>query len=711
MTDGAGTVGYGYDNSDRLTSVTRGGSGFTYSYDSAGRLAARTYPDGSTTSYGYDDDSRLSTVTVGSGTTGYTYDAAGRLTATAYPNGWSEQRSYDAADRLTDIKSVNGQNTLAHAAYTRDAVGNPTTIVRDSATESYSYDSADRVTGACYGGPIATCPTGSLITYAYDKVGNRTSQTKFGTTTTYSYDAADELTSSTSGGNTTAYTYDNDGQQTGEGSRTFSYDLAGHLTSVADNGVTTASFTYDGNGNRLTKTAGSTTTTYWWDENNDLPMLSLEQQGGSTLRSYQYGNSLISMISGGSSYYFHHDNVDSTAAVTKGDGNTEWTYTYTPYGEARQITKVDPNAPGNPLQYAGQLLDSETGLYDLRARVYGPADGRFLSIDPVPEDTGDPAVGNYLYAADDPLLLSDPSGQHPVFDDDSGDTQWAHPCPHGGWWFNDQSECQMAGNAVPPSSSGGEGAGNGNHGGESHSGLIRVASMGTSILTSIATIRPVAEVAPCGTDLLSCGPEEFINMAWEQRISWIQAIEKKYELGGWLDIFKSTLAYLKSSSTFSGSERMHAADGWVLWAVSIGLASAKGVRPAGTGGPWETFFKTYFRSFSNPPVDILKRLWGKAEQTGVDFATRMTEYIPESDEESFVYDAFKWAGDQSRYHLIHGGPLAGGFKLDPRKDGAAVQRDAVCVEHAAKKTFRASKTWNPFASLGAGLAWVKCGLP
>ncbi len=122
-------------------------------------------------------------------------------------------------------------------------------------TEYYAYDTANRITDACYGGQINTCATGSLITYAYDKVGNRTSQTKFGTATSYSYDAGDELTSTTSGGSTTNYTYDNDGQQTGQGSKTFAYNLAGQLTQAKDGTTTLATYTYDGDGNlsRVTK--------------------------------------------------------------------------------------------------------------------------------------------------------------------------------------------------------------------------------------------------------------------------------------------------------------------------------------------------------------------------------------------------------------------------------------------------------------------------
>jgi RHS repeat-associated protein len=283
-------------------------------------------------------------------------------------------------------------------------------------TEYYAYDNADRITAACYGGQVATCASGSKITYAYDKVGNRTSQTKFGTTTSYSYDAGDELTSTTTGGTTTTYTYDNDGQQTAQGTKTFAYDLAGHLTQAANSGTTLASFTYDGNDNRLTKTANSVTTSYAWDENNDLPMLATEKQGSTVLRDYAYGDQLLQMNAAGASFYYHHDNLGSVAAITKSTGATEWTYTYTPYGEPRQTTKVDPNAPNNPIQYTSELLDSETALYDLRARIYNPEDGRFLSLDPLPESPGDPAIGDYVYVADAPTTATDPSGQMPQMD-------------------------------------------------------------------------------------------------------------------------------------------------------------------------------------------------------------------------------------------------------------------------------------------------------
>jgi RHS repeat-associated protein len=57
-------------------------------------------------------------------------------------------------------------------------------------------------------------------------------------------------------------------------------------------------------------------------------------------------------------------------------------------------------------QYQGQYLDSEIGLYYLRARYYDPTSGQFLTRDPIEAVTQQP----YQYAHDDPLNAFDPSG-------------------------------------------------------------------------------------------------------------------------------------------------------------------------------------------------------------------------------------------------------------------------------------------------------------
>ena len=60
--------------------------------------------------------------------------------------------------------------------------------------------------------------------------------------------------------------------------------------------------------------------------------------------------------------------------------------------------------------YAGEWTDA-SGLQYLRARYYSPAQGRFLTKDPFPGFLSQPTTLNpYAYVANNPVLMSDPSG-------------------------------------------------------------------------------------------------------------------------------------------------------------------------------------------------------------------------------------------------------------------------------------------------------------
>jgi RHS repeat-associated protein len=81
------------------------------------------------------------------------------------------------------------------------------------------------------------------------------------------------------------------------------------------------------------------------------------------------------------------------------------------------------DGPWQNFRYSGERFDSSTGLYDLRARYYNPATGRFLTMDPGKEGCcalRPPQVGNlfdpgtlhkYLYVKGNPVNASDPSGR------------------------------------------------------------------------------------------------------------------------------------------------------------------------------------------------------------------------------------------------------------------------------------------------------------
>jgi RHS repeat-associated protein len=112
------------------------------------------------------------------------------------------------------------------------------------------------------------------------------------------------------------------------------------------------------------------------------------------------------MSTGGADYYYQYDLLGSVTNLTSETGTTEWTYGYEPFGATRTQTKNDPNAPVNPMTFAGEYTDS-TGLYDLRARQYDATTGRFLQIDPLP--SSDAAA--YVYVADKPTVMVDPTGK------------------------------------------------------------------------------------------------------------------------------------------------------------------------------------------------------------------------------------------------------------------------------------------------------------
>lgn len=313
-------------------------------------------------------------MTSGGQTSTYGYDAAGDETSLVLPagSGYTESRSYDRAGRVSEVKDANGSSTLSQFDYVYDGDGDATKITTLSGEQDYSYDDLGRLTEVCYQA-TACAASDPHISYGYDLVGNRLSESSDTGSTTYAYNADDELTSATDGGGTTDYAYDARGDEVQAGSRTFSFDLSERMSSTTDGGATTT-FTYDGDGNRLSASDGTSTTDYGWDTNWALPELVSESQGGSELRGYVYGSRVLSMSEGGGSYYFHSDRLGSIVAVTSDGGQTEWQYSYDPFGNIRSQTEAT-GAPANPLGFVGQLTDASTGLYDMRAACTTPHSG------------------------------------------------------------------------------------------------------------------------------------------------------------------------------------------------------------------------------------------------------------------------------------------------------------------------------------------------
>ncbi|HEY5943619.1 MAG TPA: RHS repeat-associated core domain-containing protein [Solirubrobacterales bacterium] len=88
--------------------------------------------------------------------------------------------------------------------------------------------------------------------------------------------------------------------------------------------------------------------------------------------------------------------------LTDSSGEVTGTFSYTALGRPASSTGTETT----PLGYAGQLTNESSGLQYLRARVYDPGTGQFLSRDPMSDVTG----VAYAYAGNNPINGYDPSG-------------------------------------------------------------------------------------------------------------------------------------------------------------------------------------------------------------------------------------------------------------------------------------------------------------
>ena len=140
------------------------------------------------------------------------------------------------------------------------------------------------------------------------------------------------------------------------------------MTSATVSG-TTSTYIYDGDGNRASKTVGTTTTNYVYDVNASLPNVLTD----GTLK-YVYGLGLAYAVDGcGNVQVYHTDGLGSVRAITDGSGNVIATLQTDEFGIPTQTQGTSTQ----PFQYTGQQRDAESGLYDLRARMYDPSIGRF----------------------------------------------------------------------------------------------------------------------------------------------------------------------------------------------------------------------------------------------------------------------------------------------------------------------------------------------
>ncbi len=110
-------------------------------------------------------------------------------------------------------------------------------------------------------------------------------------------------------------------------------------------------------------------------------------------------------------YSYTKDIRESTVNIVEADGSSQVTYSYDDYGETT-VHQKDPEKPFyNEICYTAGVYDETTGLYNLRARYYDPADGSFLTQDTYRGSRSRTETLNlYTYGAGNPIKYTDPSG-------------------------------------------------------------------------------------------------------------------------------------------------------------------------------------------------------------------------------------------------------------------------------------------------------------
>jgi RHS repeat-associated protein len=458
------TTTFGFDSHDGFTAVANDESTDTVKVDAAGRVQAqisvragtryelrsthntRGLPDtlrmvspwADTIAYHYNASLALDTLRdLAGGRMALGYDQHLLNSTRTLPNGLSDTLVYPSTHTTAQVTYSNGSVTSAVGAkYDYDTLGlvsdrhnlaSNDTIINTG--RDYTNDPLGRLTR--YGDYSVTswnkciyepgygwdCSSNSSKTYSaqefygYDKVGNRTDSNAVilpGNRLVRGY-------------NGDSLVYDDDGNlitrmHAGSATQRLYWSSLGRLDSVWTS-VGTVSFGYDPAGRRVRKTLGSTTTRYVYSGDN----LVAEVDGGTPttpLAEYTYypgvdqPYSLRRRMRSDSVFYYAQDYPGNVVGLVNGTQSLVAQYKYKPYGADNGSS---PGTVPNPFRFAARQLDSETGLYYMRARYYDPQLGRFLSEDPIGLAGG---INTYVYAGDNPVNGRDPSGEvcqpHPM---------------------------------------------------------------------------------------------------------------------------------------------------------------------------------------------------------------------------------------------------------------------------------------------------------
>ena len=200
---------------------------------------------------------------------------------------------------------------------------------------------------------------------------------------------------------------------------TATYDAWNHLVKVQSGSSTVATYAYDGVHRRVTTTSDSTTRHFYYTTS----WQAIEERLGissSPDRQFIWGPLYIDHLilrdrdtdANGTldeRLYALQDATWNVTALADTSGGAVERYRYAPYGA---LTFMDESFASRSASdydssdtFTGRRLETDTGLYHVRARQYHGQTGAFAARDPIQAE-----INLYRYCANNPVMLVDPSG-------------------------------------------------------------------------------------------------------------------------------------------------------------------------------------------------------------------------------------------------------------------------------------------------------------
>ncbi|MEV7280409.1 DNRLRE domain-containing protein [Streptomyces sp. NPDC093111] len=426
---GGRTISTAYDRLGRVLTYDDGaGNVTTTSYDLLDRPVRVADSAPSTTVFGYDTDKEPRGLA-----TSMTDSVAGTFTAAFGPEGQFVRGALPGGYTLTVDRDELGQETSR--AYTRDSDGqvalsdsanysihgqilDRTKTAGETTTQRYDYDGLGRLTRADDRAGDGAC---TRRAYTFDANSNRT-----GLTTSVS--ASGDPCADT-GASTTSYGYDSADRLVGTG---VSYDEFGRTTHQASG----ASIEYHVNDMVRRQTSGTERQTWDLDATGRLASWTKESQGTDgtwsqfehKINHYGTAGDSPSWIADGSGGGLVRYVRGATGTLQASTGATDGTVLQLSdiHGDVSVQLPLDPGESptvlrqdeyGNTVSAATarygwqgatqRSSESLTGAVLMGVRLYDPALGRFLSVDPVAGGS----ANAYDYAFADPVNQTDPDGR------------------------------------------------------------------------------------------------------------------------------------------------------------------------------------------------------------------------------------------------------------------------------------------------------------